>query len=103
MKAELIIPEELVNQIADKVFDKLKPLISGNGKHEDDVIFDVVGLSQYLRVSTKWIYERTQFKEIPFKKIKGLLRFRKKDIDRWIDSYNVPAINSPERILRAIK
>jgi len=103
LKAELIIPEELVNQIADKVFDKLKPLISGNGKHEDDVIFDVRGLAEYLKVSTKWIYERTQFKEIPYQKIKGLLRFRKKDIDRWLNSHSVPAINTPERILRAVK
>jgi excisionase family DNA binding protein len=103
LKAELLIPEELVNQIADKVFDKLKPLISGNGKHEDDVIFDVRGLAEYLKVSTKWIYERTQFKEIPFKKIKGLLRFRKRDIDKWLDSYNVPAVNTSQRTLKAIK
>ena len=101
MKAELETGD--IEAIAKRVVELLRPLLSNNGKHEDDVIFDVVGLSQYLRVSTKWIYERTQFKEIPFKKIKGLLRFRKKDIDRWIDSYNVPAVNTSQRTLKAIK
>jgi excisionase family DNA binding protein len=103
VKAELTLPPELVDEIANKVIERLKPLIAGNGKQEDDVIFDVRGLAEYLKVSTKWIYERTQFKEIPHQKVKGLLRFRKKDIDRWLNSHSVPAINSPERILRAIK
>ena len=65
MKAELTLPPELVDEIADKVIEKLKSLIAHNGKSEDDVIFDVKGLSKYLHVSEKWIYERTQFKEIP--------------------------------------
>lgn len=101
MKTELESKD--IEAIADKIIEKLKPLIAHNGKSEDDVIFDVKGLSKYLHVSEKWIYERTQFKEIPYQKIKGLLRFRKKDIDRWLNFHSVPAINSPERILRAIK
>ena len=101
MKTELE-PQD-IEAIADKVIEKLKPLIADNGRHKEDVIFDVPGLAKYLKVSTKWIYERTQFKEIPYQKIKGLLRFRKKDIDRWLNFHSVPAINSPERILRAIK
>ena len=80
MKAEFETGD--IEAIAQRVVELLRPLLSSNGKHEDDVIFDVRGLAEYLKVSTKWIYERTQFKEIPFKKIKGLLRFRKKDIDR---------------------
>lgn len=101
MKTEL--EERDIEALAQRVLELLKPLLASNGKNEDDVIFDVRGLAEYLKVSTKWIYERTQFKEIPYQKIKGLLRFRKKDIDRWLSSHNVPAINSPERILRAIK
>ncbi len=102
MKTELE-PQD-IEAIAGKVIEKLRPLISSNGKHDrEDVIFDVPGLAKYLHVSRKWIYERTQFKEIPHQKVKGLLRFRKKDIDKWLNSHNVPAINTPERILKAIK
>ncbi len=100
MKAELTLPQELVDLIADKVIEKLKPLLSGNGRHEDDTIFSVQGLKGYLHVSDKWIYERTHLKEIPHLKVNGFLRFRKKEIDKWLNSFNIPAAS---RILRAIK
>jgi excisionase family DNA binding protein len=89
--------------IAERVVELLRPLMSSNGNESQDIIFDVPGLAEYLTVSQKWIYERTQFKEIPFKKIKGLLRFRKRDIDKWLDSHNIPAVNTSQRTLKAIK
>ncbi len=103
MKAELTLPQELVNEIAREVTELLKPMLSGNGKYEDDIIYDVPGLCAYLSVSDKWIYERTHLKEIPHLKVNGILRFRKRDIDKWLSSFNVPAINRPSRVLRAIK
>jgi excisionase family DNA binding protein len=104
LKAELNIPQELVELIAVRVVEMLKPMIASNGKTQDqDIVFDVAGLAEYLRVSSKWIYERTQFKEIPHTKVKGLLRFRKKDIDKWLSSFNKPAVDTPVRILKAIK
>ncbi len=48
----------------------------------------------------KWIYERTHLKEIPYKKVKGVLLFRKKDIDKWLDTHNVPAVDAPKRAIR---
>lgn len=101
MKAELTLPQELVDLIADKVIEKLKPLITDNCRQED-IFFDVPALAEYLKlkkgkngkVSTKWVYERVQFKEIPYLKIKGLLRFKKKDVDKWLISYNIPPVNS---------
>lgn len=102
MRTEL--EQEDIQAIAQAVIDQLKPIISCNGNYkEEDVIFDVQRLAKYLNVSHKWIYERTQFKEIPYQKVKGLLRFRKKDIDRWLNSYNVPVINTTEKILKNIK
>lgn len=101
MKTELEIQE--IEAIADKVIEKLKPIISSHDKYEDDIIFDVDGLADYLKVSKSWIYERTHLKEIPHLKIDGQLRFRKKDIDKWLRSYNIPAISTPERILKATR
>lgn len=104
LKAELTLPPELVDLIADKVIEKLRPLLNGNGKaSEPDIIFDVPGLAEYLQVSSKWIYERTQFKEIPYIKVKGLLRFRKKDIDKWLSSNSIPATSRQRGVLKAIK
>ena len=105
MKAELTLPLELVDAIADRVIDKLRPLLSGNGRdREEDVIFDVPEVADYLKVSTKWIYERTHLKEIPHIKVDGVLRFRKRDIDKWLNTHNVPAVRMPAKILmKAVK
>lgn len=96
--------QEDIQDIALKVVELLKPILSGNGRHEvEDTIFDVKGLCDYLHVSDKWVYERTHLKEIPHLKVNGLLRFRKKEIDKWLNSFNVPAVSTPERILRAVR
>jgi excisionase family DNA binding protein len=102
MKSEF--EQQDIEVIAQRVKELLKPMLSGNGKNEtEDTIFDVQGLAGYLMVTKKWIYERTQFKEIPYYKIGGQLRFRKKNIDKWLDTFNVPAVNTPDRILKAVK
>lgn len=92
-----------IEAIAQQLKELLRPLFANNGKQEDDLIFDVKGLCDYLHVSDKWIYERTHLKEIPHLKVNGILRFRKRDIDKWLGSFNVPAINTTERILRAVR
>ena len=78
-------------------------MLSGNGKHEDDIVFDVQRLAEYLAVSKQWIYERSHLKEIPHIKKQGLLRFRKKDIDKWLDSYKIPAIDTSGTIFRSVR
>lgn len=90
---KLTIPEEIMEQMAKKLIEKLKPSLANNGKAEADIIFDVKGLCEYLSVSPKWVYDKTHFKELPHYKVGGLLRFRKKDIDKWLNAYSVPAIN----------
>lgn len=95
--------EEDVEAIAQRVSELLQLELSGNKKIDEGDLFDVSGLAKYLGVSETWIYERTHFKEIPHLKIKGHLRFRKNAIDKWLDSYNVPAVDTPSRILRALK
>jgi excisionase family DNA binding protein len=97
-----LLEQEDIGAIALKVVELLKPLISGIHETED-TIFDVQSLKGYLRVSDKWIYERTHLKEIPHLKVNGLLRFRKKDIDKWLNSFNVPALSTHGRILKAVK
>lgn len=92
-----------IEAIALRVLELLKPLLSGSGRHEpEDVIFDVKGLADYLKVSSQWLYERTHLKEIPHIKIGGQLRFKKRDIDKWLASFNVPSVNTPQRVLKAV-
>ena len=102
MKAELNIDtQELVREISQEVVKAIRPLLSGRA--EDETVYDVDALADYLKVSKKWIYERAQFKEIPYVKICGHLRFKKSDITKWIDSHKTPSVNPLPRPLRAIK
>lgn len=97
--------ENDLNLIAEKVTQALKPFLSTKSdRMTDDLIFDVPGLCKYLSVTSKWIHERTHLKEIPFYKLSNKqLRFRKRDIDRWLESLRTPALNPFNGKLKAIR
>ncbi len=78
-----ILDQEDVECIARRVVDLMKPFLSAKDDSED-IIFSVDELAEYLRVSAKWVYEHTF--ELPHFKLGGLLRFRKREIDRVINS-----------------
>jgi len=97
MKAELTLPPELVKEIAKEVIELLKPMLSGNGKHEDNIVFNKNSLSEYLTVSESTINKLISNKQIPHFKIQqgqsGGVRFSKKEIERWIQRHTIPEIN----------
>ena len=71
-----ILDQEDVELIAQRVADRIKPLLIVTDK-STDAILSVEELAEYLRVSSKWVYDHTY--ELPHFKLGGLLRFRKKD------------------------
>lgn len=92
MKTEL--EREDIEAIADKVIEKLKPLIAGNGKDEKDIIFTPETLAKYLQVDTSWVYKQVSLKTIPYFKSGKYTRFRKSVIDKWIESQTVRPIST---------
>ena len=102
MKSELEPMD--IQTIADKVVERLKPFLSQKADRQEDIIFDVSGLCEYLHVSPKWIHERTHLKEIPYHKLSNKqLRFRKKEIDKWFDSMKISTINPLPSEVRLLK
>jgi len=91
MKIE-IEPQD-IEAIAQRVSDIIKPLIArierGNGTNGSDAILDVEGLAEYLHVAPAWIYKKVSLKAIPYFKVGKYPRFRKKDIDKWIEGGTV--------------
>lgn len=83
------IPPELILAIGEHVIERLKPLISAHGNIEADVIFDVPGLSEYLKVDESWVYDAVKFQKIPFYKVGKYLRFRKKAVDIWLEKQSI--------------
>ncbi len=106
MKADLILPQELVNEIADRVaeriidmgidkvvINRLKPLLSANGKADSEVIFTPKSLAEYLQVDDSWVYKQVSLKAIPYFKSGKYTRFKKSAIDRWIETQTVRPVS----------
>ena len=99
------LDQEDIQAIAEKVVELIRPMLS---KHHDtgkeDNIFDVKSLCEYLKVSKRWIYERTRFHEIPFFRIsKQEMRFNKHDIDKWIESAQELIFNNYSGNVKTLK
>jgi excisionase family DNA binding protein len=47
---------------------------------------DVKGLAKYLKVKESWVYEKIHTRQIPFQKAGRFPRFRKKNIDKWLEN-----------------
>ena len=102
MKADLSITPEMIRAIADEVAALLKPMLATEPKIEDP-IFTQEQLAEYLQVTERWVYERTRFNEIPFFKAGRLNRFRKSEIERWIQGQSSPATAPAPSRLRAVR
>jgi excisionase family DNA binding protein len=47
--------------------------------------WDINELSQYLQIKKSSLYSRVERKDIPFYRIGHLIRFKKSDIDLWVE------------------
>ena len=103
MKSELEQKDILAiaREAAQEVLKALKPLLKDVG--EEDVLFTVKTLAEYLQVSEQWVYKRVEFKEIPYTKICKPLWFKKSNIDRWLEENKTPAVNSLTGHLKMVK
>ena len=79
-----------IDAIAEAVFQKLKPLLKVvNKKTEGDGYFTVDQLAKHLSVNKCWLYRRTSDQNIPFHKPGRYLRFKKTEIDNWLEEQKV--------------
>ena len=84
--------ETIIEKHGDRFFERLKPMLAKAVGPQDYTIFDVEGLARYLSVETSWVYKQVSLREIPYFKTGKYTRFRKKDIDRWIESQMVKPV-----------
>ncbi len=88
MKLEIDL-DQLKNEIVREVIAGLKPLLSNkdNGKDRSNLL-SVEGLAEYLGVEKDWVY--SHIKEIPHHKVGRFPRFRKAEIDKWLEGNRAP-------------
>ena len=52
----------------------------------EKLLFDIEQISNYLSIKEKTIYSKVEKNEIPHYKIGRLIRFKKDEIDQWMES-----------------
>jgi len=87
MKAELNIPAELVDQIAERVLEKMLPVLEA--WHEPDQYLNIDEVSAMLGKSKGQIYQWVNnashgLSDFPYQKAGRSLRFSKKAIQTWM-------------------
>jgi excisionase family DNA binding protein len=82
--------------VSERVLQRLKPLLSNkdNGKDRSNLL-SVEDLAEYLDVEKDWVY--SHIKEIPHFKVGRFPRFRKRDVDRWLEAQKAPQYTAPGR------
>lgn len=83
--------EKLSEDVAKEVLKTLRPFLEGKGTNAGDEIFDVKSLATYLKVTPQWVYQRVRFMEIPFYKVGNFNRFKKGDIEAWLNEHKIMA------------
>lgn len=80
--------QRLVELLAPRLVAAIAPLLKttlSKDSQDGNALFSVKQLSEYLGVKPSWIYEKTHFKEIPFIKCGRFPKFRKKEVDKWLE------------------
>ena len=73
-----------------EVLKELMPILKTSEKTSaNDFIFDVKQISEYLNVPDSWVYRQTCDHNIPYYKLRGYLRFKKSEIDKWMEEQKV--------------
>jgi predicted DNA-binding transcriptional regulator AlpA len=89
MKAAIDIPQELVDQIADRVLEKMLPVLEA--WHDPDQLLNVDDVAVMLGKSKAQIYQWVNsashgLSNFPYQKAGRALRFSKKEIKEWLKS-----------------
>ena len=87
MKIE-INDSALVDEIAKRVVEQLKPLIKNSHDSKGDELMGVREFAKYLGVEKEWVY--SHIKEIPHYKVGKFPKFRKKETDKWLELQKAP-------------
>ncbi len=73
----------LAKALAQELAKELLPLLQARVKGQEDKVFGVRELAQYLGQKPSWVY--AHISEIPHTKKGGFLMFKKSAIDKWLE------------------
>ena len=84
---------QLVNDIAKKVVEQLKPLLNNSHNSKDNELMTVEEVARYLKTKKSTIYDKVHNRTIPFLKNGNSSRFRRTHIDLWLHNPYHPVLD----------
>ena len=103
LKLEIDFPDPVIESIAQRVVESLRPLLVPNKGECEEVILTPDQLAGYLGIGKQRVYEAVSLKTIPYFKVGKSLRFRRSAIEKWIESQSVPPASPHPRHLGIVK
>lgn len=94
----------LLEPILSECLKRFEVALQASGSATDK-LYDVTSLASYLDVSKDWVYGMVRKRGIPYYKVGNNNRFRKNDIDLWLnDYYSKPlSVNPASRALELLR
>jgi len=83
-----------IQAIVAAVVQQITPVLAGGLAAPRKEVLDVQEMADYLGVEASWIYKQVQYKAIPHTKVGKYLRFRLKEMDKWLGELSVPAVST---------
>ena len=84
---------EDIKAVSSTVVEMISPILGRScGNNSDEKIFDQDELATYLKVSRSWVDQKISAQEIPFFKCGKYPRFRKAEVDKWINKNTIQPI-----------
>ena len=85
---------EDIKAVSSTVVELITPILQKNSNKSEDIIFNQDELASYLKVSRSWVDQKISQNGIPHIKIGKYPRFRKDQIDEWLEENSTPAVPS---------
>ena len=89
---------EDIKAVSSTVVEMISPILGCNcEKNSDDSIFGVKDLAIYLGVNESWVRGKVDSLEIPHFRCGKYIKFKKRNIDKWVDKKTVKPVSPLKR------
>jgi len=77
-----------------------------SSNEEDSSLLDVHDIARYLKVQRSTIYSLTETKQIPHYRVGRQIRFKKPEIEKWLEERKEPAVDAiveARKVIRSLQ
>ncbi len=91
MAKNIEVSAEGFNLMVDMVHEIKTSIKQRDAASLNSLIMDPTEAAAYLKVSTKFLQQLRDAREIQYVQRGNLVRYRKSDLDQWLSKFNIPS------------